>query len=111
LVIIATTSAPRTQASADAAATTSMPNSPCIWRAKASRLSGVRLNTRTVLIGRTAQTAAIWVRACLPVPMVPRIFASGRASARVAMPLAAPVRNRPSRSDSITAASRASAIE
>ncbi len=43
------------------------------------------------------------MRACLPVPNSPTVLASARASFLVATPLAAPVRNWPSRSASTIA--------
>ena len=47
---------------------------------------------RTVSIFRAWEMASSWVRACRPVPMMPTVLASARASRRVARPLAAPVR-------------------
>ena len=66
-------------------------NSAAVAAAKRSRFSGVGENTLTSLIcGRTASTASIWARACLPDPRMPSVSESSRARYFAATPVVAP---------------------
>src|SRR5262252_6834952 len=96
-VIVTTTSAPRTAASGDSAAT------PPTSAANRWRRSDVRLNTRSSAMSSASWSAATWVRACQPAPITATVLGPGGASLRTATPVAAPVRNAPSRSASISA--------
>src|SRR5438034_6355716 len=97
VVIVTTTSASRTAASALEAATTRTPSAQDCSEANASRCLGSRLNTRISPTESTRDSASAWVRACWPEPITATVRGPPGAgsNARAATALAAPVRYAP----------------
>ena len=92
VVAVQTTSASRTAAAALSATSTGTPSSAESSSRKRWAASARVSKTRTSSTGRTAQTAASWVRPWPPVPSTATRDASERERSSVAAPEAAPVR-------------------